>query len=107
MSLTRRQTLAFGSGLLNRLLLRRTQAASAARLCASNPRLEPIGCASHLQAQRGVDSRSAQARLFNDLHYTHAFAVHAHNLLASFVQYFSWLLAGIFFLHEPLTSQIF
>ena len=43
----------------------------------------------------------------NDLHHTHTFAVHAYDLLAAFMQYFSRLLACIFFLHEMLTSKIF
>jgi hypothetical protein len=38
--------------------------------------------------------------LLNDLHHTNALAVHAYDLLAAFVQYFSRLLTGIFFLHE-------
>jgi hypothetical protein len=32
--------------------------------------------------------------------------MHADNLFAAFVQCFSRLLAGIFFLHESLTTQI-
>ena len=55
---------------------------------------------------RRTGSRPAQAHLFNDLHHAHTFAVHAYNLLAPFMQYFSRLLAGIFFLHELSTQKI-
>ena len=52
-------------------------------------------------------SRPAQTRKFHDLHHTDTFAVHAYDLLAAFMQYFSRLLAGISFLHELLTLKIF
>ena len=53
-----------------------------------------------VQPQGVIYSGPAQARLLNDLHHANSLAVHAYNLLATFVQYFSRLLAGIFFLHE-------
>ena len=53
-----------------------------------------------------INSCPAQHGLLNDLHHANTFLVHPNNLLAAFVQYFSRLLAGIFFLHELLTTQI-
>ena len=88
------------------LLLLRAQAAATARLFVSNAGLERCRRALTVQAQCCVDRRPAQTGLLDDLHHADTCLVHTDNLFAAFVQYFSRLLAGIFFLHKPLTTQI-
>ena len=72
----------------------------------SNAGLERCPRALTVQAQCCVDRRPAQTGLLDDLHHADTCLVHTENLFAAFVQYFSLLLAGIFFLHKPLTTQI-
>ena len=72
----------------------------------SNAGLERCPRALTVQAQCCVDRRPAQTGLLDDLHHADTCLVHTENLFAAFVQYFSRLLAGIFFLHKPLTTQI-
>jgi hypothetical protein len=76
------------------LLLPRCQAAATAWLFTSNTGLERCRLAFAVHAQCGVDRRPAQPRLLNNLHHADPFAMHADNLFAAFVQYFSRLLAA-------------
>ena len=85
--------------LLNRLLLSRAQAASAAGLFASDAGLQGACIACVVQTQCSTNSRPAQTGLLDDLNHSNAFVLHAYDLLATFVQYFARLLAGVFFLY--------
>lgn len=76
------------------LLLFGEQTASAAVIFASNAGFELLCSTLAIQPWAGIDSGLMQTRLLNNLHHTNTLEVHAHDLLAAFMQYFSRLLAG-------------
>jgi hypothetical protein len=94
--------------LADALFLFSAQAAPTAGFLTSHTGLESVRATFAVQAQGGVHSGLTQTRLFNEFHHANTLAVHADELLAAFVQYFSQLLTDIFFLHLLLaqTSSI-